>query len=239
MNTSNERPTGQHAPAGQQGNAGASARQDSRSTGSSEELKEQASHLAEDAKRQGKAQADHYREVAADKVGQVADRIKAAAGELDEGATSSLSSHITGLADSMGRLSSDLREKSGDEILRDVNRLARQNPGMFVAGGLAVGFGLARLMKASASASQHGGGSESRSEPGGTGTSHRASPGSARAQDTCDQGVTRSQGAGAAATPSASASASPARDTLSTSGPGSAHDAQGSGGQDNSRSKLQ
>ncbi len=141
----------------------------------------------------------------------------------------------------MGRLSSDLREKSGDEILRDVNRLARQNPGMFVAGGLAVGFGLARLMKASASASQHGGGSESRSEPGGTGTSHHSSPGSARAQDSWDQSVTRSQGTGtgAAATPSASASASPARDTLSTSGPGSAHDAQGSGGQDNSRSKLQ
>lgn len=236
MNTSNERPTGQHIPAGQQGNAGASARQDSESTGSSEELKKKASRLAEDATREGKAQADHYREVAADKVGQVADRIKAAAGELDDGATSSLSSHITSLADGMGRLSSDLREKSGDEILRDVNRLARQNPGMFVAGGLAVGFGLARLMKASAKPSPQAGSGESRSEHGGYGASSPpATP--ASAQDTRNQNVTRSQGTGAAITPGASASAS--RDTLSTSGPGSVRDTQASGGQDNSRSKLQ
>jgi hypothetical protein len=54
------------------------------------------------------------------------------------------------MADGLRRLSDGLREKSADEILRDVRRVARENPTLFIAGSIAVGFGIARFARASA-----------------------------------------------------------------------------------------
>lgn len=123
---------------------------------SAQHLKDEAARLAGQAKQQGKDQADHYRDVAAGKVESVADSIKAAASELDDDDMGQLSQQITRLADGMTKLSRGLREKSADEILRDVGNLSRKNPALFVAGGIAIGFGLTRLMKATASGSSDG-----------------------------------------------------------------------------------
>jgi hypothetical protein len=55
------------------------------------------------------------------------------------------------LAASVGNLATRLREGSFDDLLDDTRALARRNPGLFIAGGIAAGFVIARFAKASAS----------------------------------------------------------------------------------------
>lgn len=147
MNTTQNQNTGQEGRAGsthsQTGN-GDSIRK------GKEELKAKASGMAEDAKREGKAKADEYLNVAAQKVDTIADSVKAAAARLEEGDVGKLSTQVSGMADSLTRFSQGLREKSADEVMRDVNRLARENPAIFIGSAVAIGFGLTRVMRATA-----------------------------------------------------------------------------------------
>jgi hypothetical protein len=48
----------------------------------------------------------------------------------------------------MRQLSGGLRERDVDEFARELGALARRNPGMFLAGSVALGFGVARFFKA-------------------------------------------------------------------------------------------
>lgn len=114
-----------------------------------EELRSKATAIAQDAKQEGKAQVDEYRDVAANKVDTIAESVKAAAVKLDEGDAGNWSKQIAGMADIMTSFSQGLREKSADEVLHDVNRLARENPAIFIGSAVAIGFGLTRLMRAS------------------------------------------------------------------------------------------
>lgn len=123
---------------------------------------EEATRLARQVKEESKARVDEYRGTAADKVDRLAQGVKAAASELDDGDLGQLSRHINDLAGGMTRLSQGLREKSADELIRDVNRLARDNPTLFVVGGVALGFALTRLLRASTQASDGGDGDDDR-----------------------------------------------------------------------------
>ena len=113
------------------------------------DLKHSAHELGEQAKAEGKVRVAEARRTAADKVDTLADSTQAAAARLQQDDIGHLSEYVASLADSMTRLSTSLREKSGDEVLRDVGRLARDNPALFVTGGVAIGFGLARFARAS------------------------------------------------------------------------------------------
>ena len=127
---------------------------------------DEAARLARQAKEEGKARIDDFRGTAADKVDQLTQGVKAAASELDQGGDlGDLSGHISDLAGGMARLSQGLREKSADELVRDVNRLARNNPALFLAGGVALGFTLTRLLRAS---TQAAGGHQDDEPHGGT-----------------------------------------------------------------------
>jgi hypothetical protein len=53
------------------------------------------------------------------------------------------------VADRVERAGGWLRDSDGDAILRDVEDFGRRNPLAVAAGGLAVGFALSRLLKAS------------------------------------------------------------------------------------------
>src|ERR1044072_5880405 len=53
------------------------------------------------------------------------------------------------LAGAVGNLATRLREDSIDDLVDDTRAFARRNPTAFVDGGVAVGFVLARFMKAS------------------------------------------------------------------------------------------
>lgn len=142
------------------------------------QMRDTAEDLAEQARSEGQAQVQHLRDTAADKVDTLADSVKAAASELQDDDVAHLSRHISDMASGLSRLSDGLREKSADQILRDVGRLARENPTLFIAGSIALGFGITRFARASAPSGQQRGQFSSTSMSSGTGAS--ASSGSAR-----------------------------------------------------------
>lgn len=113
-----------------------------------DDLKHEAQNAGEQAKQEGLAQVDRYRGTAADELERVARSAKAAAADL-ESDRPGLSHYVSDVAQSMVDFAEDLRGKSVDELLGDVNRMARQNPGLFVMGSIALGFGVTRFAKAS------------------------------------------------------------------------------------------
>lgn len=114
-----------------------------------EDAKAKAKQAGDQVKTQGKNQLEGYRETAADEIEKVAQSAKAAADELQGQDRLGLSSYVSGMAQSMGQFADDLRGKNVDEILQDVNRLARNNPTLFITGSIALGFGLTRFARAS------------------------------------------------------------------------------------------
>ncbi|UPQ83979.1 hypothetical protein M0M42_06105 [Pseudomonas knackmussii] len=121
-----------------------------------EDAKAKARQAADQVKTQGKSQLEGYRETAADELERVARSAEAAAHELEGEDRLGLSSYVSTMAQSMVKLSDDLRGKSVDELFQDVNRIARDNPGLFIAGSVALGFGLTRFARASSKRAAQG-----------------------------------------------------------------------------------
>ena len=113
-------------------------------------LQDDAKALFDTAREQGSAHLDEYRERAADEIDNLARSATSAAEQLQDNDTLGLSHYITDVADGLGSFAKSLRGKSADELLQHVGRLARDNPALFLTGSIALGFGLSRLMRASA-----------------------------------------------------------------------------------------
>lgn len=94
---------------------------------------------------------DSARKGAAGRVEGVAESIDAAAAQLDDEDMARMSGYVHDMATTLGGLAQDLREKSGDEMLRDVERMARNNPALFLGGSVALGFGMSRFARATRS----------------------------------------------------------------------------------------
>lgn len=139
-----------------------SARGQSSGSSGGTQARDDAEDLAKKARAEGQEQVQHYRDVAADKVDSLADSVKAAASELPDDDVAHLSRHISDMANGLSSLSDGLRDKSADQILHDVRRVARENPTLFIAGSIALGFGITRFARASAP-SQPSGSSQSSS----------------------------------------------------------------------------
>ena len=85
----------------------------------------------------------------ADGAERVAEAVDRTADELEgDGAAGSISQFGHSVATLMRQLSGGLRERDVDEFARELGALARRNPGMFLAGSVALGFGVARFFKA-------------------------------------------------------------------------------------------
>lgn len=117
------------------------------------DLKAKAREVGDEVKQQGKAQLDSYRGTAADELEKVARSAQAAADELQH-QDNGLSTYVSEMAQGMVELADNLRGKSVDELVGEVNRLARNNPALFIAGSIAVGFGLTRFARASGQRAQ-------------------------------------------------------------------------------------
>jgi len=108
---------------------------------------------AEDLRKQATAEAgaraDELRESTAHKADTLADSVEAAARELSNDDIGHMSEYVSDLAEQLRNVSGTLRDKSGDELLHDVGRLAREKPAVFLAGAVAIGFGLGRFARSS------------------------------------------------------------------------------------------
>ena len=61
-----------------------------------------------------------------------------------------LAEAVSFLADRLGSLGRNIESRSVNDLARDAQALARRNPALFIAGGVAIGIALSRFFKASA-----------------------------------------------------------------------------------------
>jgi len=143
------------------------------------QLGEEARHPKEEARARGREELEGLRGTAADNLEKPGEGAQAAATTLQRDDVGNLSGYLSDMAARLTHFSSTLRTSSGDEILRDVSRMARDNPALFLTGSVAIGFGLARFARASQTKALHENTSESPSrshaEPG-TYAPHTYSP---------------------------------------------------------------
>ncbi len=78
----------------------------------------------------------------------VASAVERTADELDEQGEGTISGFGHSVATLMRQLAGGIRERDVDEFARELGTLARRNPGVFLAGSVALGFGIARFFKA-------------------------------------------------------------------------------------------
>lgn len=105
--------------------------------------------LAAAALDRGKEQLESAKDRWAEGAERVAAAVDRTADELaSDGDGGTISGFGHSVANLMRQLSGGLRERDVDEFARELGMLARRNPGMFLAGSVALGFGVARFFKA-------------------------------------------------------------------------------------------
>lgn len=115
-------------------------------------LKEDVTEALGGARQQADAQFGQYRDTAADQLEVLAQGAKSFVSEIEEKDTLGMSDYLSDMAESMTGLAGNLRGKSAEQLLHDAADLARNNPALFIAGSVAIGFGLSRFLKAGTSA---------------------------------------------------------------------------------------
>lgn len=133
----------------------------------------EAGSLLSEAKSQGTEQYEQYRDTAADQLESLKEGAQSAASALEGKDTLGLSQYLGQLAGYLGTFAEEVRHQSAEELLQKGARLARDNPGLFLAGSVAIGFGLSRFLGASAS---HSHTSTSSSDRGVNGDHPRSTP---------------------------------------------------------------
>jgi len=113
-----------------------------------EHLKENVTETLGDARQQADEQFGQYRDTAADQIEALAQGTKSFVSELQDKDTLGMSDYLVDMAESMSGLAGNLRGKSAEQLLHDGADLARNNPALFIAGSIALGFGLSRFLKA-------------------------------------------------------------------------------------------
>jgi hypothetical protein len=113
-------------------------------------MKSEATGVAENAKRQGQEQFEAHKHTAADQTEKLAGVVERVAEEFKGQDQQSLGDYAGQLAGSMKSFAENLRKRSLEDVIRDTQQLARNNPTLFLMGSIAVGIALSRFLKASA-----------------------------------------------------------------------------------------
>jgi len=113
-------------------------------------LKENVTEVLGGARQQADEQFGQYRDTAADQIEALAQGAKSFVSELEDKDKLGMSDYLADMAESMSGLAGNLRGKSAEQLLHDAAELARSNPALFIAGSVALGFGLSRFLKAGA-----------------------------------------------------------------------------------------
>ncbi|HEY7073756.1 MAG TPA: hypothetical protein VH418_00240 [Solirubrobacteraceae bacterium] len=114
-----------------------------------EQVKDKAREGAEQARARARDEVDRRSTQAGEQVSATAGAIRQASSHLREQGQDGPARLVDQAAGHVERAGSWLQESDGDRILHDVEDFARRQPLVVVAGGIAVGFALSRLLKAS------------------------------------------------------------------------------------------
>jgi hypothetical protein len=120
-----------------------------------EQAKEKAQQAGQQAKSRVQDEVDRRSTEAGEQATTVADAIRQASQQLREQGKDSAAKPIEQAADRVESAGRWLRDSDGERILSDVEDFGRRNPLAVAAGGLAIGFALSRLLKASSTERYH------------------------------------------------------------------------------------
>jgi hypothetical protein len=120
-------------------------------TGAAEQAKEKVQEGAEQAKSTVRGQVEQRSTDAGAKLKTQAGDVRTVAEELRKQGKDAPAKVAEQAAERVERVGGYLQESDADRILSDVERYARQNPWVVMAGGLAAGFLASRFLKASSS----------------------------------------------------------------------------------------
>jgi hypothetical protein len=124
--------------------------------GLSTELKRESRRLMDDAAESATALAKEKKTVAADYLRALAEAAGASCEVLDERGFAGSSRFLTRAVEGLESFSGDLATREPRELLDDAVAYARRNPALFLGAALFAGFGLSRLVQASAMADETG-----------------------------------------------------------------------------------
>jgi uncharacterized protein YjbJ (UPF0337 family) len=140
--------------------------------GAREKVREKAAEVAGKAKEQIEGRYDEQKGRALSEVNQLASALRRAGNDLsgEGGIGSTLLGRVAGHLESLG---TTMDGKNLDDIVNDVERLARRNPAMFLGGAMLIGFAASRFLKSSGRNDAYGRGFESGLEYSGSGDFRR------------------------------------------------------------------
>lgn len=113
-------------------------------------LANEATATLSDVKDQGAEQYENLRDLATEQIDSLVEGAQSAAAALEGKDSLGLSQYLGQLASGLGSFADQVRDKSAEDLLHKGAQLARDNPALFLAGSVAIGFGLSRFLRASA-----------------------------------------------------------------------------------------
>jgi ElaB/YqjD/DUF883 family membrane-anchored ribosome-binding protein len=114
-------------------------------------VKEEATKLRGQATDRARSAAEQGKTRATETIDGFARAVHDAAGNLEQQVSPQVAQYAHRAADALDNLSDSLRNKSVDELLDDARSFARRNPAVALGAAVAVGFALARFLKATSS----------------------------------------------------------------------------------------
>lgn len=115
-------------------------------------IADDAGALLGEARQKGGEQFEHYRDSAADQLDSLKEGARSAASALEGNDSLGLSHYLSQAAECVGDFAEQVRHESAETLLHRGAQLARDNPALFLAGSVAIGFAMSRFIRASASA---------------------------------------------------------------------------------------
>jgi len=128
-----------------------------------DQAKEQAGQVVDQAKQQATSQLSSQKDRAVDSLGTVADALRQSGKHLRENDQQGFAQYADKAAERVEQFSDQLRGKDVQEIVRDVERYARQQPALVLGGAFVLGLLGARFLKSTAQREGDGGSGEYRS----------------------------------------------------------------------------
>ena len=120
------------------------------------EMRADAQQLSTSAANRVHSELDARKGAVAEQARSVSSAIDRAAGELGDGVPQWLKSAFQQGAEQIHRLADSLEQENSRELVKNVQTMARNNPGTFLLGCATLGFAAARIFKAGASESSPG-----------------------------------------------------------------------------------
>lgn len=111
------------------------------------QAKSEISDVTSQVRQQADSMITEQKDMAADRLGTLAGTLRQASRQLQEQEEGTMGRYADVIADQIDTAADFLRQRNPGDLLGDLQRLARRQPEMFVAGSLAVGFLIGRFIK--------------------------------------------------------------------------------------------